>query len=59
MTGKYWGKVAEERRKKPYSILLADKNAPNEEVWRQVIYLFFLISSAGYAVMATAYISNI
>ncbi|KAL3850759.1 hypothetical protein ACJIZ3_012641 [Penstemon smallii] len=34
--GKYWGKVAEERRKKPYSILLADKNAPNEEVWRQI-----------------------
>ncbi|KAK6142035.1 hypothetical protein DH2020_013864 [Rehmannia glutinosa] len=33
---KYWGKVAEERRKKPYSILLADKNAPNEEVWRQI-----------------------
>lgn len=59
MTGKYWGKVAEERRKKPYSILLADKNAPNEEVWRQVIYLFFFISSAGYAVMASAYISNI
>ncbi|KAK6141957.1 hypothetical protein DH2020_024307 [Rehmannia glutinosa] len=28
--------VAEERRKKPYSILLADKNAPNEEVWRQI-----------------------
>ncbi|KAI3450520.1 hypothetical protein Pfo_007185 [Paulownia fortunei] len=34
--GKYWGKVAEERRKKPYSIVLADKNAPNEEVWRQI-----------------------
>ncbi|KAL0460237.1 UNVERIFIED_CONTAM: tRNA ligase 1 [Sesamum latifolium] len=34
--GKYWGKVAEERRKKPYSILLADKNAPNEEVWSQI-----------------------
>ncbi|KAL6508857.1 hypothetical protein OROHE_021416 [Orobanche hederae] len=33
---RYWGKVAEERRKKPYSILLADKNAPNEEVWRQI-----------------------
>ncbi|GFQ02089.1 hypothetical protein PHJA_002352800 [Phtheirospermum japonicum] len=31
---RYWGKVAEERRKKPYSIMLADKNAPNEEVWR-------------------------
>ncbi|KAG8387723.1 hypothetical protein BUALT_Bualt02G0051100 [Buddleja alternifolia] len=34
--GKYWGKVADERRKKPYSILLADKNAPNEEVWGQI-----------------------
>ncbi|KAK4440773.1 tRNA ligase 1 [Sesamum alatum] len=34
--GKYWGKVAEERRKKPFSILLADKNAPNEEVWSQI-----------------------
>lgn len=35
-TGKYWQKVAEERKKKPKSIMLADKNAPNEEVWRQV-----------------------
>ncbi|KAL8120546.1 tRNA ligase 1-like [Apium graveolens] len=34
--GKYWQKVAEQRRKKPYSIMLADKNAPNEEVWRQI-----------------------
>ncbi|CAK7342904.1 unnamed protein product [Dovyalis caffra] len=34
--GKYWPKIAEERRKKPYSIILADKNAPNEEVWRQI-----------------------
>lgn len=34
--GKYWQKVADERRRKPYSIMLADKNAPNEEVWRQV-----------------------
>ncbi|KAK7257736.1 hypothetical protein RIF29_31930 [Crotalaria pallida] len=34
--GKYWQKVAEERRKKPNSIMLADKNAPNEEVWRQI-----------------------
>ncbi|XP_051134259.1 tRNA ligase 1 [Andrographis paniculata] len=34
--GKYWGRIAEERRKKPYSILLADKNAPNEEVWRLI-----------------------
>ncbi|KAL9252533.1 tRNA ligase 1-like protein [Drosera capensis] len=34
--GRYWQKIAEERRKKPYSIILADKNAPNEEVWRQI-----------------------
>ncbi|KAM7522308.1 hypothetical protein LguiA_012210 [Lonicera macranthoides] len=34
--GKYWQKVADERRKKPSSIILADKNAPNEEVWRQI-----------------------
>nr|XP_009804233.1 PREDICTED: uncharacterized protein LOC104249496 [Nicotiana sylvestris] len=34
--GRYWQKVADERRRKPYSIMLADKNAPNEEVWRQV-----------------------
>ncbi|KAL5711284.1 hypothetical protein ACHQM5_021757 [Ranunculus cassubicifolius] len=35
---RYWPKLAEERRKKPYTITLADKNAPNEEVWRQVIF---------------------
>lgn len=34
--GKYWQKIADERRKKPYSVILADKNAPNEEVWRQI-----------------------
>ncbi|RYR70338.1 hypothetical protein Ahy_A03g016836 [Arachis hypogaea] len=34
--GKYWQKVAEERRRKPKSIILADKNAPNEEVWRLI-----------------------
>ncbi|XP_050233507.1 tRNA ligase 1 [Mercurialis annua] len=34
--GRYWQKVADERRKRPYSIMLADKNAPNEEVWRQI-----------------------
>ncbi|KAH9700803.1 tRNA ligase 1 [Citrus sinensis] len=34
--GKYWQKVADERRRKPYSVMLADKNAPNEEVWRQI-----------------------
>ncbi|XP_027345379.1 tRNA ligase 1 isoform X2 [Abrus precatorius] len=34
--GKYWQKVAEDRRKKPNSIMLADKNAPNEEVWKLI-----------------------
>ncbi|KAK9732611.1 hypothetical protein RND81_04G010000 [Saponaria officinalis] len=34
--GRYWQKVADECRKKPNSIMLADKNAPNEEVWRQI-----------------------
>ncbi|KAK1285683.1 hypothetical protein QJS10_CPB20g00322 [Acorus calamus] len=34
--GRYWQKIADERRKKPYAITLADKNAPNEEVWKQI-----------------------
>ncbi|KAI4334436.1 hypothetical protein L6164_019131 [Bauhinia variegata] len=34
--GRYWQRVAEERRRKPGYIMLADKNAPNEEVWRQI-----------------------
>uniref|UniRef100_A0A1D1ZEG4 Glutamate-ammonia-ligase adenylyltransferase n=2 Tax=Anthurium amnicola TaxID=1678845 RepID=A0A1D1ZEG4_9ARAE len=34
--GRYWQKVADERKKKPYTITLADKNAPNEEVWKQI-----------------------
>lgn len=34
--GRYWQKVADERRRKPYSTMLADKNAPNEEVWKQI-----------------------
>ncbi|CAF1924182.1 unnamed protein product [Brassica napus] len=34
--GKYWPKVADECRKKPEPIILADKNAPNEDVWRQI-----------------------
>ncbi|KAL8028930.1 hypothetical protein ABFX02_14G194800 [Erythranthe guttata] len=34
--GKYWGMVAEERCKEPYSVILADKNAPNRGVWRQI-----------------------
>lgn len=36
VAGRYWQKVADERKKRPYAITLADKNAPNEEVWRQV-----------------------
>ncbi|CAL5387263.1 unnamed protein product [Camellia sinensis] len=31
--GKYWDKVDEQWKRKPNSIMLADKNAPNEEVW--------------------------
>nr|CAD1818356.1 unnamed protein product [Ananas comosus var. bracteatus] len=34
--GRYWQKVADERKRKPCAITLADKNAPNEEVWRQI-----------------------
>lgn len=34
--GRYWPKVFEEHKKKPYAVTLADKNAPNEEVWRQI-----------------------
>ena len=34
--GRYWPKVVDERKRKPYSIILADKNAPNEEVWKQI-----------------------
>lgn len=34
--GRYWQKVLEQRKKKPYEITLADKNAPNEEVWKQI-----------------------
>ncbi|CAM8967385.1 unnamed protein product [Rhodiola kirilowii] len=34
--GKYWQKIAEECRKRPYSVMLADKNAPNIEVWEQI-----------------------
>lgn len=38
ITGNYWTKVADELKKKPYSVILADKNAPNLEVWRRVLY---------------------
>ncbi|KAJ0244827.1 tRNA ligase 1 [Hirschfeldia incana] len=34
--GKYWPKVSDEHRKNPQSIMLADKNAPNEDVWIQI-----------------------
>jgi hypothetical protein len=47
LTGKYWQKIAEERKKKPKSILLADKNAPNEEVWRQVSALYNFVMAYG------------
>ncbi|XP_009784921.2 tRNA ligase 1-like [Nicotiana sylvestris] len=33
---KYWQNVVGERRRKPHSVMLADKNAPNEEAWRQI-----------------------
>ncbi|KAF8116240.1 hypothetical protein N665_0020s0092 [Sinapis alba] len=39
LKGKYWPKVADEHRKKPQSIMLADKNAPNEDVWRQIEHM--------------------
>ncbi|KAI8573733.1 hypothetical protein RHMOL_Rhmol01G0299200 [Rhododendron molle] len=34
--GKYWDKVNEQCRRKHYSVILADKNAPNEEVWSRI-----------------------
>ncbi|XP_021746101.1 tRNA ligase 1-like [Chenopodium quinoa] len=34
--GRYWQKVAEECKRKSDCIMLADKNAPNEEVWKQI-----------------------
>ncbi|KAH7862977.1 hypothetical protein Vadar_011746 [Vaccinium darrowii] len=34
--GKYWDKVDEQSRRKHYSVILADKNAPNEEVWSRI-----------------------
>ncbi|CAL5334433.1 unnamed protein product [Camellia sinensis] len=37
--GKYWDKVDEQWKRKPNSIMLADKNAPNEEVWLRVILI--------------------
>ncbi|CAM6083091.1 unnamed protein product [Calypogeia fissa] len=34
--GKYWQILADQRKKKPQAVTLADKNAPNEEVWKQI-----------------------
>ncbi|KAL3700604.1 hypothetical protein R1sor_018626 [Riccia sorocarpa] len=34
--GRYWQIIADQRKKKPQVITLADKNAPNEEVWKQI-----------------------
>ncbi|KAH7661894.1 tRNA ligase phosphodiesterase domain-containing protein [Dioscorea alata] len=34
--GRYWQKVIDERKKKTSVITLADKNAPNEEVWKLI-----------------------
>jgi hypothetical protein len=36
LAGKYWQKLKTEREKQPARISLADKNAPNDEVWQQV-----------------------
>ncbi|KAF3330233.1 hypothetical protein FCM35_KLT05564 [Carex littledalei] len=34
--GRYWNLISDQLKKKPNTITLADKNAPNEEVWRQI-----------------------
>ncbi|KAJ7543365.1 hypothetical protein O6H91_09G034600 [Diphasiastrum complanatum] len=34
--GRYWQILRDDRRKKPSVITLADKNAPNVEVWKQI-----------------------
>lgn len=44
ITGNYWTKVADELKRKPYSVVLADKNAPNIEVWSRVLYCTILCS---------------
>jgi hypothetical protein len=36
LAGKYWQKLKSEREKQPARISLADKNAPNDEVWQQI-----------------------
>lgn len=37
--GRYWQKVADACKRKPNSVMLADKNAPNEEVWKQIEHM--------------------
>uniref|UniRef100_A0A0D9WWF4 tRNA ligase phosphodiesterase domain-containing protein n=1 Tax=Leersia perrieri TaxID=77586 RepID=A0A0D9WWF4_9ORYZ len=49
--GKYWQKVADERRKKPSRVTLADKNAPNEEVWSQIENMCRTTKAAGVPVI--------
>ncbi|KAM2507341.1 hypothetical protein ACFX1W_029675 [Malus domestica] len=49
--GRYWQKVADECKKKPYSIMLADKNAPNEEVWRQIEHMCHSTSASAVPVV--------
>jgi hypothetical protein len=39
LTGKYWQKVAAEQKNKSFRIILADKNAPNKDVWQQASLL--------------------
>ncbi|KAJ4766031.1 RNA ligase isoform 3 [Rhynchospora pubera] len=34
--GRYWPLISDQLKKKPNTITLAEKNAPNEEVWRQI-----------------------
>ncbi|XAR59778.1 hypothetical protein NMG60_11015745 [Bertholletia excelsa] len=49
--GKYWDKVDEHCRKKPSCILLADKNAPNEEVWLRLEQMCRKIKSSAVPVI--------
>lgn len=34
--GRYWQRLAADQKKQPSVVMLADKNAPNEEVWKQI-----------------------
>lgn len=49
ITGRYWQKVIDERKKKPSVITLADKNAPNEEVWKLVVQTYSSLSRLAYS----------